>query len=68
MKQIMDFFNGLYVKSMLTLKDEKGQGLVEYALIIVLIALAAIAAMKFLGGSINTTYQSAGSTLVNAPN
>ena len=63
MKQIQDFLNGLYVKSLLTLKDEKGQGMVEYALIIVLIAIAAIVAMKFLGGSVNNVYSSAGSTI-----
>ena len=66
MKQIMDYLNGQYVKSMLFLKDEKGQGLVEYALIVVLIALAAIVAMKFLGGSVNNVYQNAGTTLGTA--
>jgi len=31
------------------LRDDRGQGLVEYALIIALVALAAIAGMTFLG-------------------
>jgi len=65
MKSLMDQLNALYVKCFLTLKSEKGQGLVEYALIVVLIAIAAIVAMKFLGGSVNNTFSSAGSTLQN---
>lgn len=46
-------------------RNEKGQTLVEYALIIVLIALAAIVAMKYLGGTVNNTYSSAASRLTN---
>ena len=34
-------------------KDEAGQGLVEYALIIALIAVIAIVAVRALGGSIS---------------
>lgn len=63
MKTLIDQLNALYVKLFLSLKDEKGQGLVEYALIVVLIALAAIIAMKYLGGSVNCTFCSAGSTI-----
>lgn len=63
MKNLMDQLNALYVKCFLMLKDEKGQGMVEYALIVVLIALAAIIAMKFLGSSVNCTFCSAGSTI-----
>lgn len=37
-------------------KDESGQGLVEYALIIALVALAAIAAITLLGGRISTLF------------
>jgi pilus assembly protein Flp/PilA len=37
-------------------KDEEGQGLVEYALILVLIAIAVIAAMTLLGGKVNNTF------------
>ena len=37
-------------------KDESGQGLVEYALIIALIAVAAIAAITLLGGRIATMF------------
>ena len=34
-------------------RDERGQGLAEYALILALIAVLAIAAVTFLGGAIN---------------
>ncbi len=37
---------------------EKGQGLVEYALILTLISIAAIAIMGILGQSINNVFQS----------
>ena len=37
--------------------NEEGQGLVEYALILVLIAIAVIAALTLLGGKVNDTFQ-----------
>ena len=39
------------------LKDESGQGMVEYALIIALIAIAVIAAVILLGGKIGDTFK-----------
>jgi pilus assembly protein Flp/PilA len=36
------------------LKRESGQGLAEYALILALIAVVAIAALIFLGGQVNS--------------
>lgn len=38
------------------LKRDEGQGLVEYALIIALVALAVITALTLLGGGITTTF------------
>jgi len=35
-------------------RDESGQGLAEYALILALIAIAAIGALTFLGGDVTT--------------
>ena len=43
--------------------EESGQGLVEYALIIALVSLAAVAALGFLSGKINTLFSKAGNTL-----
>lgn len=45
------------------LRDESGQDLVEYALIAVLIALAAIAAMKTVGTNIGSQYNMIGSSV-----
>jgi pilus assembly protein Flp/PilA len=36
-------------------RDEEGQGLAEYGLILALIAVVCIGALQLLGGSINTT-------------
>jgi len=43
-------------------RDERGQGLAEYALILALIAVVVIAAVTLLGGNINTIL----STIANA--
>ena len=49
-------------------KDEAGQGLVEYALIIALIAFAAVVVMNSLATDINTAFSKIGSVLdVNIP-
>jgi Flp pilus assembly pilin Flp len=42
---------------------ESGQALVEYALIIALVSLAAIVALGFLSGKINQLFSKAGNTL-----
>lgn len=46
--------------------DESGQDLVEYVLIIVLVALAVVAALEFLGGAITEVFENAGSELQTA--
>jgi Flp pilus assembly pilin Flp len=46
--------------------EETGQTLVEYALIIALVAIAAIAALGFLSGRIQALFSDAGSSLDNA--
>ena len=45
------------------LKNQKGQGLVEYALIIVLVAIAAIAALNGLQGSTTAALNNAAGQL-----
>lgn len=45
------------------LKQENGQDLIEYALVVALIALAATAGMNSLAGSINNAFNSVGSSL-----
>ena len=44
-------------------KDEAGQGLVEYALILALVAFAAVIAMQTLAKDINNAFTGIGSTL-----
>ena len=46
--------------------EESGQTLVEYALIIALVAIAAIAALGFLSGKIQALFSDAGSSLDTA--
>ena len=43
--------------------DEEGQGLAEYALILALIAILAIVALLFLGGSISKVLSTVGSSI-----
>jgi pilus assembly protein Flp/PilA len=44
-------------------RDERGQGLAEYALILALIAVLAIAAVTFLGGQIQAILSSVGNSI-----
>ena len=44
-------------------EDESGQDLIEYALVVALIAFAATAGMNSLAGSINTAFAKIGTTL-----
>jgi pilus assembly protein Flp/PilA len=48
---------------MLFYKKEKGQGLVEYALILVLVAIVVIAALMILGPMIGNTFSKINSSL-----
>ncbi len=52
---------GIFVLMFLT--DEEGQGLVEYALIIAVIAIAVIVAMVFLRGQIQNIFSNIGNNL-----
>ena len=44
-------------------RDERGQGLAEYALILAFIAVVAIAAVTFLGGQINAILSAVGQAI-----
>ena len=50
---------------MLFLLKEKGQGLVEYALILVLVAIVVIAALMILGPIIGNVFSKLNSSLVS---
>ena len=51
------------LKVLLGDRDERGQGLAEYALILGLIAVIAIAALVFIGTSISSMLSHIGATL-----
>ena len=63
MKALSDFFLALYVKAVTAVRSEKGQTLVEYALILVLIALVVIAALTLTGQKVSNTFSNVASTL-----
>ena len=42
--------------ALMSTKAEKGQGLVEYGLIIVLVALAVVVALTAVGGGVETVF------------
>lgn len=59
--------NSLFLKLHLKLQDlthrEEGQGLVEYALLVALIALAAITGVNKVAGAITTVFSNISSSL-----
>ncbi len=59
----MNYLNELYVKFMTAVKSEKGQTLVEYALLLVLIAIVVILMVKGIGSSANNTFSKVNSAL-----
>ena len=60
----MALFTDLYLRVVQALdRDEDGQGLAEYALILALIAIVAIAALLFLGGQINGVLSEVGTAI-----
>lgn len=50
----------------LVLGNDRGQGLVEYALVLVLIAIAVFAMVQTMGGQLNTTYEKINTSVENA--
>jgi pilus assembly protein Flp/PilA len=52
-----------YVRMQTLLADESGQDLIEYALVVALIAFAATAGMSTVAGNINTAFTKIGSKL-----
>jgi pilus assembly protein Flp/PilA len=46
-----------------TRRDEDGQGLAEYALILALIAIVAIVALIFLGGQVSSILSTVGNSV-----
>ena len=60
----MALFTDLYLRATEKLRrDEDGQGLAEYALILALIAIVAIIALIFLGGQVSQILSTVGSSV-----
>ena len=55
----------LWTKAMTWLKEERGASMVEYALLVVLIAIVAIVAITLAGGAVSDTFSEIGDTLNN---
>lgn len=56
----------LSIKLKTLLSDEQGQDLIEYALVVALIAFGAIAGMTTLASDINSAFDKIGSVLTGA--
>lgn len=56
-------FLGLYVRYQILLNSEDGQDLVEYALLVALIALAAVTGVKEVASAVNTSFSKVSTTL-----
>ncbi len=59
----MALFNDLYIGPDRPRRDEDGQGLAEYALILALIAIVAIIALIFLGGQVSKILSTVGNSV-----
>lgn len=55
----------MFQKTAATLKNNSGQGLVEYALILVLIALVVLAALGNVGKTANNKFSTINSAITN---
>jgi pilus assembly protein Flp/PilA len=56
----------LSIKAQEFLSDDNGQDLVEYALVVALIAFAAVSSMQTLAGDINNAFLNIANSLSNA--
>ena len=60
----MALFTNIYVRMLEFLdRDEEGQGLAEYALILALIAIVAIVALIFLGSQVSKILSTVGNSV-----
>jgi pilus assembly protein Flp/PilA len=56
----------MYARLMRFLTKEKGASLVEYSLLVLLIAIVALAAVAYFGNELSSTYSDINSNLVDA--
>ena len=58
-----NLFLNLYVRLQILLDREDGQDLVEYALLVALIALVAVSGVKQVASAVNTSFSKVSTTL-----
>lgn len=63
MKELFDKLNLLIIRAFTAIKSEKGQALVEYALLIVLIAIVVYLMVKGTGRQVNCVWSTINSAL-----
>jgi Flp pilus assembly pilin Flp len=63
MKSLYEFFLRMYLKLTCALRSEKGQTLVEYALLLVFIAIVVYLMVKGTGRQVNCVYSTINSAL-----
>jgi pilus assembly protein Flp/PilA len=56
----------LYIKIQALMNHEEGQDLVEYALVVALVAFGATAALQTLGSGLNSAFTNISSTLASS--
>jgi pilus assembly protein Flp/PilA len=59
----MNSISEMYVKFQTAVKSEKGQTLIEYALLLLLIAIVVVLMVKGLGGTTNNVFSQTNSAL-----
>jgi pilus assembly protein Flp/PilA len=65
-EKLMTSMKRIFTKFSLMLTNNKGQGLVEYALILVLIAIVVFAGLQLFGIKLNNTYETIDTGVTNA--
>jgi pilus assembly protein Flp/PilA len=60
---MLKLFTAVQLAFVRAIDKEEGQGLTEYALILALIAIIAIAALKFLGGKVSNDLSTVANSL-----
>jgi pilus assembly protein Flp/PilA len=63
---VKDLLLKLSVRAQIMMMQDEGQDLVEYALLVSLIAFAAVASMRTLGNDVNSAFNNVGTKLTSA--
>lgn len=59
----MSYIKGIHARILTAIKSEKGQTIVEYALLLILIAIVVILVVKGIGLTTNNSYSQVNSAL-----